>query len=501
MQRRSRTGAALTLAATSLAVALLSGPALAGPASADDLDPAAEALAWTPCPAEAPAPPGEVGPTVPIECATLPVPLDHANPSAGTVDLAVYRLAAADPAQRQGSLVLNPGGPGIATRDFLLEAGTFVPPPLAERYDLVTVDPRGVGASSGLTCGTGQDLTASLDDPIGDQLRFATELADACRAEAPELLSTMTTANEARDLDQVRQALGDEKLTFLGYSYGTLLGAVYAELYPDRVGRLVLDGAFDPSVDYLELMRRQVVGADAALERFFAWCDADAQCQYPGASTEAVWEYLRWRSGETPLPAADGRQVTASQFETASLLAAFAPEPAYPQIGEAFRSAYEGDASALADAYQSYVDTGPAGNYYAHLCGDHPERYDASEVQVAAWQLIDPGTPPLLGPPGGADLRRLRAGDRTAPRGVVGRGGDRPGAGHRQPARPPQPLRRPRSPSSEALGGSRLLTFEGGGHTIAFRGIPCIDEAVVAYLVDGQLPAEGTVCSPPAPPA
>ena len=232
-------------------------------------------LEWSSCP-------GIAADTAGLECATLVVPLDHAAPEGETIDVAVARASTAEDDLRIGSLVFNPGGPGGSGIEFLTNVAAVIPAELAERFDLVSFDPRGVGASTAIDCEVDFDDDVSLLEP-GDDAGWEALVADAerrvdtCTPESLALEPYVGTNNAARDLDALRDALGDDQLSYVGFSYGTRLGATYAELFPDRVRVLVLDGAVKPTDDGALIGLEQGPGFDAA-ESFAAACDADPDC-------------------------------------------------------------------------------------------------------------------------------------------------------------------------------------------------------------------------------
>ncbi|MEU1188380.1 alpha/beta fold hydrolase, partial [Streptomyces sp. NPDC005859] len=257
--RGSRTGVTLL----SLAALLVSGCSAAGPTSSAGstavtalvalprATPSALApyygqkLSWRGC--------GMPG----FECATLKAPLDYAEPGAGDVRLAIARKKATGPGKRLGSLLVNPGGPGGSAVGYVQQyAGIGYPAEVRARYDMVAVDPRGVARSEPVECLDGRAMdTYTQTDTTPDDQREATQLVDAykefaegCGAHSPKLLRHVSTVEAARDMDILRAVLGDRKLTYVGASYGTFLGATYAGLFPGRVGRLVLDGAMDPAL-------------------------------------------------------------------------------------------------------------------------------------------------------------------------------------------------------------------------------------------------------------
>ncbi len=487
------------LVASSLAVLGLAGSTAVFTEAAGA---AAPTLSWTACPTEVRTGPGpEDLLDVPVECSHLDVPLDHTRPEAGTVRLAVFRIRTAEPSQRLGHLLTNPGGPGGATKDFLAHLSTGLSPAVRERYDLVSFDPRGVGESEGLECGLDDDLVAEQDDPIGRQRRYGDELVAECLAEVTtEFLAGMSGTNAAHDMESVRQALGDRQLTYLGYSYGTVIGSVYAELYGQHVGRMVLDGALDPNESYREWVSRQVIGFEGAFRRFADWCDSTPECRFPGITTAEVWEYLSWRAGESGLPVADGPPVTRREFETSTILGGYLPDEAWPMLADALHAAFEGDAGFYRSFWQLLSEGFSAGSYYAGVCGDDAHRFGADwevleairavmdEAPHVYWALRELITcssfPAPTAPLPAVDL----AAGELPPVVVVGNRFD--------PVTPYSGSVR----LSEILTGSSLVTFEGGGHTIVFQGVPCVDEAIAAYLVDGTVPPAGLSCQAPTEP-
>ena len=216
-----------------------------------------------------------------FQCATVKAPLDYAKPAEGDIRLAVARKKATGPGKRLGSLLVNPGGPGASAVDYLQAyAGIGYPADVRARYDMVAVDPRGVARSEPVECLGGRRMDEyTQTDTTPDNARETDELVDAfqqfaegCGRRSADLLRHVSTVEAARDMDLVRAALGDEKLTYVGASYGTFLGATYAGLYPDRVGRLVLDGALDPSLPARKLNRDQTAGFETAFQSFAKDC-------------------------------------------------------------------------------------------------------------------------------------------------------------------------------------------------------------------------------------
>lgn len=245
---------------TVVAAAVAAGTMTTSPAAqAVAGGPVAPAIVWGECPA---APAGvELDPRQ--TCGTLRVPLDYRRPGGRQITVAVSRIRAADPARRRGVLLINPGGPGGEGLDLPSQALPILGRPVQAAYDLIGFDPRGVGRSTPVTCGlTAAQLTSPVpypapDGSITENIAFARSTAAGCAAESGDLLPYITTANTARDMDRIRQALGEPRVSYYGESYGTYLGAVYASLFPQRTDRMVLDSGVDPARVWYDLLRDQ----------------------------------------------------------------------------------------------------------------------------------------------------------------------------------------------------------------------------------------------------
>lgn len=295
--RRTRTAAALFTAAALSLAGCSSGTSTSTTASSPV---AGAAAALAPLPGSTPTSLAEYYEQEPawrdcgvpgFQCATVKAPLDYAEPSSGDVRLAVSRKKATGPGKRLGSLLVNPGGPGGSAVDYLqMYAGIGYPEEVRARYDMVAVDPRGVARSEPVECLNGRAMDAyTRTDTTPDDEKETEALvsayrtfAEGCGAKAPKLLRHVSTVETARDMDIVRAVLGDEKLTYVGASYGTLLGATYAGLFPERTGRLVLDGAMDPSLDARRINLEQTEGFDTAFTAFAKDCVRRSDCPLGG---------------------------------------------------------------------------------------------------------------------------------------------------------------------------------------------------------------------------
>ncbi|MET8578190.1 alpha/beta hydrolase [Streptomyces sp. NPDC005012] len=452
-----------------------------------------------------------------FQCATVRAPLDYARPDAGEVRLAVARAKATGPGSRLGSLLVNPGGPGGSAVDYLQGyAALGYPAEVRARYDMVAVDPRGVARSEPVTCldgpgmdrYTGTDFTPDDTAETDSLVRAFKTFAEGCGGRSAKLLRHVSTVEAARDMDVVRAVLGDEKLHYVGASYGTFLGATYAGLFPSKVGRLVLDGAMDPSLPARRLNLDQTAGFETAFTAFARDCVRGSDCPLggrgatPGEVGRALKEFFD-KLDAAPLPAddPDGRKLTES-LATMGVIAAMYDEGAWPQLGEALTSALRRkDGTQLLALSDSYYERGPAGRYsnlmFANAavnCLDLPTAFSSpDEVREAlpefekaspvfgetmAWAALNCAYWPVA-PTG--EARRIEA-EGAAPILVIGT--------TRDPATP--------YAWAEALAGQlssgRLLTYDGDGHTAYGRGSTCVDGAVDAYLLEGTVPEKGKRC-------
>ncbi|WP_078603173.1 MULTISPECIES: alpha/beta hydrolase [unclassified Streptomyces] len=452
------------------------------------------------------------------QCATVKAPIDYAEPSKGDVRLAVTRKKATGPGKRLGSLLVNPGGPGGSAISYVQSyAGIGYPAGVRARYDMVAVDPRGVARSEPVECLDGPDMDRyTRTDITPDDGRETNGLvkayrtfAEGCGADSPRLLRHVSTVETARDMDIVRAVLGDEKLNYVGASYGTFLGATYAGLFPGRVGRLVLDGAMDPSLPARRLNLEQTAGFDTAFRSFAKDCVRRADCPLgrPGTPPEQVGRNLKAffeRLDARPAPTGDshGRRLTES-LATTGVIAAMYDESAWQHLREALTSAMkENDGAGLLVLSDSYYERDADGGYsnlmFANAavnCLDLPPAFATpDEVRKAlpafekaspvfgeglAWASLNCAYWPVQAT---GEPHRIEA-KGAAPIVVVGTTRD-----------PATPYRWARA-MADQLSSARLLTYDGDGHTAYGRGSSCIDRTINAYLLRGTPPKDGKRCS------
>lgn len=432
------------------------------------------------------------------ECASVEVPLDYSDPSGATIELGVARAPATG--DRIGALFVNPGGPGATATDFAATLAFLLPDAISEHFDIVGIDPRGVGDSAPIDCGIDAADLYRVDPTMEDDadrqtiLDTSAEYVADCGAEYGDQLPFVSTRDVARDMDAVRAAMGDEQLSYLGFSYGTAIGQVYADLFPERVRAMVLDGVLELGPTGLELAAEQAAGFETALARWVEYCRAGEGCQTASDPLGAVEQVLALaeQPGGIPAPGAD-RSAGPGEANLGISLALYS-QSLWSQLDSALAAALDGDGSELVGLADQYIGIGDFEIYFAVNCmdfawptGDPQAFFDAAKatattaphfgealvidyIRCVDWPVAPtplepvsaPGTPPIL---------------------VVSTTGD--------PATPYQGGVN----VAEHLATGVLITNEGDGHTVVADGKPCIDDLVVAYLVDGDVPADGTTCA------
>jgi len=445
-----------------------------------------------------------------LECSTLQVAVDPAKPSGPSTELALIRQESTGTAQQRiGSLVINPGGPGGSGLEFLTSAAAAFPTELTDSFDLVSFDPRGVAASSPVRCeddaALEQQLVGDLSPDTAQELNKA--LADqkkflmACTANSNELLRHMSTADVAADLDQLRIALGDEKLTYLGFSYGTAIGAVYATLYPENSRALVLDGSVSPKSTSEEEALAQAQGFENTLANFVAACNADKSCAL-GPDAAAKIKATRTALDDKPVKVktASGTRSLGVDLFDIGLATALYDTSLWGTAAEAIRDINTGGGQLIFSLVDRQLGRQPDGSFDNSgaaqamvTCADSTERPTVEQSQQAAeriqaaaptfGQALGWATLGCLGWPLAANPLPEITGKGSPTVLVVGTLGD--------PATPYAWAKQ----MTAALESAVLLTYEGDGHTAFLRGGPCVDNAVVTYLVKLTVPKMGTRCA------
>ncbi len=461
---------------------------------------------WTSCTDEAQKVLGKVPSGFYFQCRTVTVPQDWNHKETGrTFGISVIRVRATSQQNRIGSLLVNPGGPGGSGVDLALYLAQGMPVEVLRRFDLIGFDPRGVGRSDPVQCYSSADLDATFaadPDPqsqqeFDDVVALNKRTADACGAKYGNRLPLYSTEQAARDIDQIRQDLGEPKLDYLGFSYGTLLGAVYAQLFPDKIRSMVLDGAVDPTLSSIASSEGQAKGFELAFHNFAKWCaDNAGRCPIDG-DAQAVVLKLMENGRVNPVGYHDGRKATAGWILW-GVVSAMYTKARWPDLGQALADLQNGKATGIFELADAYADRDQDGNYTnlfdansAVNCADdpHPATLDQIRQFQSDWRLKYPvfGAPLAIGMmtcsvwPGARDPYPVGAAKGAPPILVVGTRND-PATPYEQTAK-----------LANMLGTGVVLTWEGEGHT-AYPETRCINNAVDAYLINLTVPKEGTDC-------
>lgn len=444
-----------------------------------------------------------------LECATLDVPMDPAEPDGEQVSIALARQPSTGSAdERIGSLVMNPGGPGGSGLEFLANAASAFPSELTDAFDLVSFDPRGVGESDPVRCLDDDQKDAQLEgdlSPDDDAERAQVEadqeeLRSGCEERNPELVHHMSTANVAADLDEIREALGDEKLNFLGYSYGTAIGATYAAMFPETIRAMVLDGSVSPSATAAEQAMVQATGFERTLANFVAACNADTTCALaPDAAGAIASTRASLEADPVVVDTSSGERTLSADLFDYGLATALYDTSTWGPTAQAIKDIRSGGAKTFLSLVDRQTGRQPDGSYDNSSdaqvmvnCADQQDRPTEAEAR-AEEEKINQAAPtfgPLIGAgltgcndwPEPASPTPTPSAEGAPPILVIGTVGD--------PATPYEWAEQ----MTQALTGSVLLTYEGDGHTAFLRGGQCIEDAVVDYLVDLTTPPEGTRC-------
>jgi pimeloyl-ACP methyl ester carboxylesterase len=512
LSRRLAVRAGVALAMLSAAV-VAPGTATAAPAAAP--------VDWAACTEE---------PLAGFDCATYEVPLDHDEPRGATTTIALARRPAGDPARRIGTIFLNPGGPGGPGRGLVTAAPGIVAPEVLARFDVVGFDPRGIGASDPIQCfdtdAEAEALFAEMRgvpltrDEIISTLRANYAYTEACKRNAGPLLTHMSTLNVARDLDLLRQAVGDDKLTYIGFSYGTLIGATYANLFPGRVRAVIIDGNVDPDQRTNRRLANKfdrAGGFEIALSGFLRECDAAGpDCAFAG-NARGKFDAIRERLRQGPVTLPEIGTVTIDDLTgfIGSILYDVASFPDAAATLQFVHDALFGGAATRSTAGARTVPKAPpargwmtdaysyTGNdaFYAVNCADaplprNPALYPAFAVAFEAAHRTF-GRAEAFGEVGCANWPRIT--ERYD------------GPWNRRTARPVLVVNPTYDPATRydfavrmtrQLGNARLLTLDGFGHTSSFSA--CVTGWYTRYLLAGEVPPAGTRCAQdrrPFPPA
>lgn len=454
-------------------------------------EPGAPTIRWTDC---------EGG----FQCGTMRVPVDHSKPDGKTLELGLVRHPASKPDQRIGALLMNPGGPGASAIDLVRSwprAGE-----IGDRFDLVGFDPRGVGESTPLDCHSHlqeiYDADPSIDSPQDEQVILDTSKAfvDECEQAYGDLLPFLGTTDVARDMDDVRRALGEDQISYLGFSYGTSLGQEYARLFPTHVRAMILDGVVDHAPDGPTTAAQQAAGFTTALGSYEDHCDTDG-CGFGGTKAADVITEVSDAVERQPLPAPDADRPATPGVLSLAMGQALYSQQLWGSLSAALRDARDGDGSKLVHLADQYLGRGPDGSYdsgfeiyFAVSCLDDtwPKDPNVLFADAKAAAKADPvfGEPIVndyvrcsLWPVPSKPLAPVPASTKGLPPILVVSTTHDPATPYENGVA-----------VAKQIPGAVLVTNEGEGHTVVGQGKPCIDDLATAYLVDLTVPEDGTTC-------
>ena len=470
---------------------------------ADSVEPVTRppgAITWGECP------PGTRSVTgAALECGTLKVPYDYANDDGRFFTLHIVRRAADDPSVRIGSMLVNPGGPGFGGTVIPIDAEWYVGEELRRHFDIVGWDPRGTGLSTpAVDCIDDYDRYFGIDSPPNDDaakqemVRLTQEFVDACVERSGDILPYISTEASARDMDSIRAALGEERITYFGFSYGSELGATWVTLFPDTVRAAVFDGASDPNASGFDQAIAQLKGFERQLNAFFADCAKRTTCLiYNGGNPAALFDKLVADIDETPLAGAKGRTAVTQGVLYTAVFQAMYSNTLWPRLEAALSNATLGDGAALTGLYDDYYQRqfdGTYGNeleaFLAISCLDDAEGSSVADVDADVPKFV--AVAPRLGAnygygyacalwPTRVAARVKVSGKGAGPIVVIGTTGDA--------ATPLESTRR----AAKNLEQGVLIIVEADRHT-GYGLNACVVEQLDAYLIDGTVPENETYC-------
>ena len=442
-------------------------------------------------------------------CTTIKVPLDYQAPTEESLEIHLAKL----PAQKNkiGSLLFNPGGPGASGISYLSYSQEVFSQNLLENFDIVAFDPRGVGASNPIDCLTDKELdyllafdgTPDNDQEVQEFLELTKQMAAGCEKNENYLVAHIGTRNAARDMDVIRAILNEEQLDFLGVSYGSFLGATYADLFPKNVGQFVLDGGVDPQIDSMTLSFEQALGLENALDRFLEDCLKISDCPFENSKQQAREKILEFLGelDKRPIPTEDPSRDLTQAMATYSIAAFLYSKNYWPFLRDAFNSAFDGDGSLFLYVNDLFNERNEDGTFasniseaiYAINCFDKPATQDVNQVRDLAeeWKI----QAPIFGDylawsnlacaywPAGETTDFILKAEGANPILVVGT------------------LNDPATPYKwsvalvDQLASAILLTLDGDGHTAYMTGSECIDTVVDDFFVAKKIPEKDLVCN------
>lgn len=462
-----------------LAAVVIAGATLTGTATAE---PATPGVDWQPCQENAE-----------VQCSTVTVPIDHARPSTGTIEVAIARRTATDPSRRVGVLFYMPGGPGGSGVGRLL-GGNPLPAEIASRFDVVSYDPRGTNRSHPVRCGadlipTQPNFVPETGGTLAEVKAFSRRLGDSCREHTGPLVDHVDSASYARDIDMIRAALGERKLSLYGISYGTLSGQMYAENFPHRVRAMVLDSVFDHSLTTREFLLTEARTGEDSFAEFARWCAGTTECVLHGQDVGAVYGALYERAARGELGFPEDPATPMDPLTLATRTNSHFYGPNWAMAAEWLRSLAEQQpvAGLLAEETVPFP--------VASFCGDHRVRFASEREWQSLWRKQAEVAPTVRahfawGPlslcsdwPGRVGNPQHRTDADDAPPILIMNALHDPATGYEWA----------RSVAQQ-LDDSVLLTYDGWGHGVVDR-TACTVAAATDYLVDRKLPRLGTHCA------
>jgi pimeloyl-ACP methyl ester carboxylesterase len=440
-----------------------------------------------------------------FQCATLAVPIDYKNLATGTFEIALLKYEART-SKKLGSLIVNPGGPGGSGVDYAYAAEYIFSPAILDRYDIVGFDPRGVSRSAPIRCLTDKELDANnnSDSKPDNEKEFQQILIDTkkyvekCKAKNKHLASH-GTANVAHDMDILREALGDKQLNYMGKSYGTYLGTLYAHFFPNKVGRVVLDGAVDPTISNFQQSLTQAVGFDHAFTSFAKDCSTKANCPLPPGEDAAIAEMQKLFeiAAKKPLPTKSSkRTLSETMMVLGTASAMYESATGWPKLRKSIKEAQNGYGDQFLKLADEYTGRQSDGSYPNNEfdsgavidCLDVDERRTVAQIKRDAEVFAEQA--PLFGPYlayggltckyfGQTEEERIVPTSTTNPIVIIGTTGD--------PATPygwAQGL-------NKLLTNSKLVSLTGQGHTGQGQGNACVDDQIDDFYLTGAKPRKG----------
>jgi pimeloyl-ACP methyl ester carboxylesterase len=442
-----------------------------------------------------------------VDVGTLDVPVDYNDPNGATFQLHLARYNALDEENKIGTLLVNPGGPGFGGSVLALRAAEIYDRTLRERFDIIGWDPRGTGESTPpIDCVDDYDQYFAGDDtPKNDAERTQIvdndqSFAEGCETRSGDILQHVGTNDSARDMDVIRRAVGEDKISYFGFSYGSELGAVWATLFPDTVRAMVIDGAADPDADPVESNIEQLRGFEGALDTFLAQCSEDESCAFNNRGDAAgAFDALMTQLDATPIPSAPDRPPLNRAMATVAVVQAMYRESFWPALAQSLAAAQGGDGAGLLQFFDMYYQRSQDGTWGNELeafrvidCMDQPLRETVEEVdaETPAFHDAAPRLVPadsaggyacgFLPPP--TDPRVEVTADGAGPVVVIGTTGD-----------PSTPFDSTRT-MADKLQDGRLVAVTANQHT-GYGANECVIDVVNKYLVDLEPPDDETTCA------